>query len=70
RAAPVISATLFFNLMSISVMHGGESGHARLLLDAFPHSPHSCACHRNPADARLRGERVLPAQRLGLTGFL
>ncbi|MND77368.1 hypothetical protein D3C80_690470 [compost metagenome] len=34
------------------------------------HSPHSCACHRNPVDTRLRGEGVFPAQRLGLAGFL
>jgi len=33
-------------------------------------SPHSCACHRNPVDTRLRGGRVFSAQGLGLAGFL
>ncbi|TNM64063.1 hypothetical protein FHP24_12895 [Aliirhizobium smilacinae] len=31
-----------------------------------PDYPHSCACHRNPATARLRREKTLSAQGLGL----
>ncbi|MNL46836.1 hypothetical protein D3C87_1695830 [compost metagenome] len=47
-----------------------------ILQDVHLPVPHSCSprqargCHRNPADARLRGERLLSAQGLGLAGSL
>jgi hypothetical protein len=47
-----------------------------ILQDVHLPVPHSCSpgqargCYRNPADARLRGEKLLSAQGLGLAESL